>query len=102
MADVSTLAEGVAAAGAGADLIATTLSGYTPDSAAADGPDLALVRDLAAGLPGVPVVAEGRYHRPDQVRAALDAGATAVVVGTAITDPVWITRSFARGTRRGG
>ena len=94
MADVSTRAEGVAAAEAGADLVATTLAGYTPYSTAADGPDLMLVRELAADLPGVPVVAEGRYHRPEHVRAALDAGAASVVVGTAITDPAWITRSF--------
>ncbi|MEV4278554.1 N-acetylmannosamine-6-phosphate 2-epimerase [Actinoplanes xinjiangensis] len=99
MADVATLADGVAAAEAGADLIATTLSGYTPDSPQQDGPDLALVAALAAELPSARIVAEGRYHHPEQVRAALDAGATAVVVGTAITDPVWITRSFAAATR---
>ena len=34
------------------------------------------------------------------VKAALDAGAYAVVVGTAITDPRDITRTFA--TARGG
>ncbi|MBG0564785.1 N-acetylmannosamine-6-phosphate 2-epimerase [Actinoplanes aureus] len=95
MADVSTLAEGVAAAEAGADLIATTLSGYTPHSPASAGPDLALVAALTAALPSALIVAEGRYHHPEQVRAALDAGATAVVVGTAITDPAWITSTFA-------
>jgi N-acylglucosamine-6-phosphate 2-epimerase len=99
MADVSTCAEGVAAAEAGADLVATTLSGYTPDSAPADGPDLTLVRELALELPTVPIVAEGRYHHPDQVAAALQAGAATVVVGTAITDPVWITRAFVAATR---
>ena len=42
-----------------------------------------------------PVLAEGRYGSPDSVRAAFDAGAYAVVVGTAITDPAAITRRFA-------
>ncbi|GAA0740683.1 putative N-acetylmannosamine-6-phosphate 2-epimerase [Dactylosporangium roseum] len=100
MADVSTVAEGVAAASAGADLVATTLSGYTPYSPRTAEPDLALVRDLVAELPAVPIIAEGRYHRIEQVREALEAGAGAVVVGTAITDPVWITRRFADATHR--
>ncbi|MEV0902753.1 putative N-acetylmannosamine-6-phosphate 2-epimerase [Actinoplanes sp. NPDC049802] len=100
MADVATLDDGLAAAGAGADLIATTLSGYTPDSPRNPGPDLDLVAALSRALPSAVIVAEGRYHRPEQVRAALDAGATAVVVGTAITDPAWITAGFAAHTDR--
>ncbi|GAA4605938.1 N-acylglucosamine-6-phosphate 2-epimerase [Actinoplanes octamycinicus] len=100
MADVATLADAVAAVGAGADLIATTLSGYTPDSPPGPGPDLDLIAALRTALPATPIIAEGRYHQPAQVRAALDAGALAVVVGTAITDPAWITASFAARTDR--
>ncbi|GAA2722823.1 putative N-acetylmannosamine-6-phosphate 2-epimerase [Actinocorallia aurantiaca] len=95
MADVSTLAEGLAAAEAGADVIATTLSGYTPASPKSEGPNLALVRALREALPGAFLIAEGRYHSPAQAAAALEAGADSVVVGTAITDPAWITASFA-------
>lgn len=94
MADVSTAAEGAAAARGGADLVATTLSGHT-HGGSADGPDLELVADLCGALPGVPVVAEGRYHTPEAAAAAITAGATCVVVGTAITDATWITASFA-------
>jgi N-acylglucosamine-6-phosphate 2-epimerase len=46
------------------------------------------------------VFAEGRIATPDQARAAFDAGAFAVVVGTAITDPVALTRGFAAAARR--
>ena len=95
MADIATLDEGVAAHRAGADVISTTLSGYTPQSPARPGPDLDLVAALREALPDACLVAEGRYHSPDQAAAALAAGATAVVVGTAITDPAWITGSFA-------
>ncbi|GAA2097007.1 N-acetylmannosamine-6-phosphate 2-epimerase [Streptomyces albiaxialis] len=94
MADVSTVEEGVAAAGLGADMVSTTLSGYTPYSRRAPGPDLELVAELAARL-DVPVFAEGRFHTPEQARAALDAGAWGVVVGGAITAPAAIAARFA-------
>ena len=101
MADVSTLGEGIAAYTAGADLIATTLAGYTPYSAHADaGPDMELLTALRAALPDAPLVAEGRYHSPESAGAAIAAGATSVVVGTAITDPAWITRGFAAAVDR--
>ncbi|MFW6695793.1 N-acetylmannosamine-6-phosphate 2-epimerase [Streptomyces sp. MAR4 CNX-425] len=94
MADVSTPEEGRAAAGAGADLVATTLSGYTPASPPREGPDLELVARLSRTQP-VPVVAEGRYTTPAQAADALRAGAHSVVVGGAITRPADITARFA-------
>lgn len=94
MADCSTFDEGVAAAAAGADLVGTTLAGYTAYTEKRDGPDVDLVRELAAAL-RVPVIAEGRIHTPAQAAAAMRAGAHAVVVGTAITHPTTITGWFA-------
>ncbi|MBW0101077.1 putative N-acetylmannosamine-6-phosphate 2-epimerase [Pseudonocardia sp. KRD291] len=102
MADVATVQDGLRAAAAGADLLATTLSGYTAETAGLTGADLALVTALCNGAPDLPVVAEGRYHSPDVAAAAIRAGATAVVVGTAITDPTWITRSFAHAVTQAG
>ncbi len=84
-----------AAAQAGADYVATTLSGYTDNSPAGPDPDIDLVRRLSRQLT-VPVVAEGRYATPEQVGAAFAAGAHAVVVGTAITNPREITRGLRR------
>jgi N-acylglucosamine-6-phosphate 2-epimerase len=99
MADIATEADALTAVEAGADVLSTTLSGYTPDSPQQDGPDLELVARLAArGLPA-PVIAEGRIHTPEQARAALDAGAFAVVVGGAITRPQQITARFARAVK---
>jgi N-acylglucosamine-6-phosphate 2-epimerase len=97
LADVDCLDAGLAAREAGVAAVATTLAGYTGARASA-GPDLELVAALAAEL-DLPVFAEGRIASPDHVRAAFDAGAFAVVVGTAITDPVALTRGFAAAAR---
>jgi N-acylglucosamine-6-phosphate 2-epimerase len=96
MADIATLAEGLAAVQAGADYIATTLSGYTAETAGTGpDPDLALVAALAQAT-DLPVIAEGRIATPRHAAQALDAGAYAVVVGTMITNPRAITQRFVR------
>ncbi|MBX3195343.1 MAG: putative N-acetylmannosamine-6-phosphate 2-epimerase [Microbacteriaceae bacterium] len=98
MADIATLDEGLRAWDAGVELVGTTLSGYTTDTTPApDDPDIALVAALVAR--GVRVIAEGRYRSPAQVRAAFEAGAFAVVVGGAITDPLTTTERFAAAAR---
>lgn len=96
MADVSTTEEGRQAVAAGADLVATTLAGYTSHSRTGSGADLRLVEQLAGRLE-VPVVAEGRISDPATAREALRRGAWAVVVGTAITRPRLIARRFVEG-----
>ena len=104
VADVDGASAGRAAAEAGAAAVATTLSGYTgAGGSAADGtarPDVPLVAELAREL-DVPVLAEGRYGSPAEIRAAFEAGAFAVVVGTAITDPGELTRRLAAATPGG-
>jgi N-acylglucosamine-6-phosphate 2-epimerase len=95
MADISTLEEALQAEAMGFDLVATTLSGYTPYSPQLSGPDLRLVEQCAARC-RCPVIAEGRIGDPATAARALAAGAFAVTVGTAITDPVRITANFVR------
>jgi N-acylglucosamine-6-phosphate 2-epimerase len=94
MADISTLEEGIAAADIGFDVVSTTMSGYTPYSPQSPEPDFALLSALAARV-SVPVFAEGRIWTPEQAARALELGAWAVVVGSAITRPEAITRRFA-------
>jgi N-acylglucosamine-6-phosphate 2-epimerase len=94
MADVATLAQGEVAAAMGCAVVATTLSGYAPNSPRQDGPDFDLLARLVARVQ-VPVVAEGRFTTPGELAQAFAAGARAVVVGTAITNPREITRRFA-------
>jgi N-acylglucosamine-6-phosphate 2-epimerase len=98
LADISTDDEALAAQDAGADFVSTTMSGYTPYSSQLVDPDLELVRRLAFVL-SIPLIAEGRIATPEQARAALDAGAWAVVVGGAITRPQQITERFLKAIR---
>lgn len=94
MADCDSLESALAAAEAGADFIGTTLAGYTGARPKTEGPDLELLEAIASRDLGRPLIAEGRVHTPAQAKAALDAGAHAVVVGTAITHPISITGWF--------
>lgn len=98
MADCSTLVEGIRAAQLGADFVATTLAGYTPQSRPLVGVDVELVRELSLTT-AVPVVAEGRISEPAEVAECLAAGAYAVVVGRAITRPQDITARFVAAMR---
>lgn len=92
MADISTVAEGQAAWSAGADVVGTTMAGYTPTSRNSGAPDFVLMAGLKAA--GVPFVAEGRIRTPQDAALCLELGARFVVVGGAITRPDAITRLF--------
>jgi putative N-acetylmannosamine-6-phosphate epimerase len=94
LADIATVQEALAAADAGADFVLSTMRGYTEDTADAASFDLPFIEELVRRCPA-PVIAEGKIESPDQARAALDVGAYAVVVGSAITRPVTIARRFA-------
>jgi N-acylglucosamine-6-phosphate 2-epimerase len=96
LADVSTLDEGLRAVDLGADIVATSLAGYTAYSRQLEGPDFQLIADLAARV-SVPVIAEGRMRGPEDVRRALEVGAFAVVAGSMITRPGVITAHFVAG-----
>ena len=93
MADCSSADDGRAALEAGADLVATTLCGYTEATAGVSLPALGVLRELIAT--GGPAVAEGGIASPADVAAAMAAGAHAVVVGTAITNVDVLVRRFA-------
>lgn len=100
VADVDSVEAGRAADLAGASFVATTLSGYTGGRTerVPTGPDLELVRALADAC-ACPVIAEGRYRTADEVAAAFAAGAYAVCVGAAITDPIELTRRLAAAAK---
>jgi N-acylglucosamine-6-phosphate 2-epimerase len=91
MADCALPEDGARAADLGCPVLASTLSGYA-GGPALDGPDLDLVTALA-GL-GPFVIAEGRYQAPDDAARGMQAGADAIVAGSAITRPEHVTSWF--------
>lgn len=94
MADVSTFEEGIKCKDLGADILSTTLSGYTLESGdRGDEPDFELLERLVKES-GLPVVLEGRIWEPEQVTKAFELGAHCVVIGSAITRPQLITKRF--------
>ncbi len=95
-ADIATFEEGVQAFEFGADVISTTMFGYTAETATLAGkePGFELLEKLVNSI-GCPVILEGRVWSPHEITRAFELGAYAVVVGSAITRPHHITRRFA-------
>jgi N-acylglucosamine-6-phosphate 2-epimerase len=86
MGDLAAAEDAANAIEAGVDAIGTTLVPASDQDVRPGGPNLVALEQLCRDNPGVPVVAEGRFASPEDVRAAFRAGATTVVVGKAVTD----------------
>lgn len=101
LADVSTVEEGVYAANLGVDYVATTLSGYTPDTIDKSSklinelrePDYEIIKELKGKI-NVPIIAEGRFWDEEKAIKALKCGAHAVTIGAGITRPQIITKKI--------
>jgi glucokinase-like ROK family protein len=94
LADIATVEEAEDAVRAGADAVLSTMRGYTDNTAFVTRFDPRFIEALVAAVP-VPVLAEGRVDTPELARAAIRAGAIAVVVGTVISRPHSVVRAFA-------
>ena len=98
LADIASLEDGIAAQEVGADAVATTLYGYTAETAGIRSFSWPLLQALIRQLQ-IPVIAEGHINEPGDVRRALDMGAYSALVGSAITRPQTITARFVAATR---
>jgi N-acylglucosamine-6-phosphate 2-epimerase len=94
-ADIATIDDAIAAQSAGADAVASTLYGYTPETARNRKVSWTLIEALIERMT-IPVVVEGHIIQPEEVRRAVEMGAHSVVVGSAITRPESITARFVR------
>ncbi|MDC0497919.1 N-acetylmannosamine-6-phosphate 2-epimerase [Alphaproteobacteria bacterium] len=93
MADCSTIKDAINAIENGANILSTTLSGYTSEKLPPKNPDFELLNQLIKKFK-VPVIAEGRFNTPFFYKKAINLGAHAVVVGTALNRIELITKSF--------
>jgi len=84
MADVDTYEAAQLAVNAGADIVGTTLFGYTAQTKNFSPPGWELLTQIIENL-NTFVICEGGISSPQMARKALDLGANAVVVGGAIT-----------------
>ena len=100
MADCSTVEEALHADQLGFDFIGTTLVGYTKQSRdlKIEENDFEVLRKILDQVKH-PVIAEGNVNTPEKAKRVLELGAYSVVVGSAITRPQLITKSFAEAVR---
>jgi N-acylglucosamine-6-phosphate 2-epimerase len=98
LADVATLEDALAAERAGADAVATTLYGYTAETAGNRAVSWPLLQSILAHST-IPVIVEGHIIDPAEAEKAIRFGAHAVVVGSAITRPETITARFVKAAK---
>ena len=98
MADCSEATDATEAIAAGAEVVGTTLAGYTGRTHGRSLPALELASFIAARHPFA--ICEGGIADPRQAAAAFAAGASAVVVGTAITNVDALVRRFVAAVPR--
>lgn len=96
MADCSTVEEALHADKLGFDFIGTTLVGYTDQSRGMkiEENDFEIIREIVANVEHL-VIAEGNINTPQKAKRVIELGAFSVVVGSIITRPQLITKSFA-------
>ncbi|MEA5419810.1 N-acetylmannosamine-6-phosphate 2-epimerase [Spirulina sp. CCNP1310] len=99
MADIDSLSSAAQAVALGADLVGTTLYGYTELTHNQAPPAWELLGEIAAQLDTF-TICEGGVATPEMVCRALNNGADAVVVGTAITGIDLRTQAFLAGLQR--
>lgn len=96
MADCSTIEEAVYADQLGFDFIGTTMVGYTAQSKGLkiEANDFEIIRTIVEKVTH-PVIAEGNINSPEKAKRVIELGCYAVVVGSSITRPQLITKSYA-------
>lgn len=94
-ADISNMEEARHAVDCGADIIAPTLYGYTPETAHIEGADYRMFASMCREFKDEAyVMMEGHLYTPEDAMKCMYLGAHAVVVGSAITRPHLTAKRF--------
>ena len=101
MADCSTVEEALFADEIGFDFIGTTMVGYTKQSEGdkIEENDFEILREIVSKV-NHKVIAEGNINTPEKARHVIELGAYSVVVGSIITRPQLITKSFVEEMKK--
>jgi len=99
MADCSTYEDAKIAAELGFDCLGSTLAGYTEETKGRKLPDIELIRRMVTDFE-LPVIAEGGISTPEELKEVFQQGVHAAVVGSAITRPMEITKSFINAVKK--
>lgn len=100
MADCSTIQEALHADELGFDFIGTTMVGYTPQSRGSkiEANDFEIIRTILSQAKH-PVIAEGNINTPEKAKRVIQLGCYSVVVGSIITRPQLITKTFTEALK---
>lgn len=94
MADIADFAQAQNAFNLGADIVSTTLSGYTKETQnKPNTPDFELVKEIKEKL-DIFTILEGKIWEQKEAQTAFEIGADSVAIGSAITRPQLITKRF--------
>ena len=101
MADCSTVEEALHSDELGFDFIGTTMVGYTKQSEGdkIEENDFEILREIVSKVKNK-VIAEGNINTPEKARRVLELGAYSAVVGSIITRPQLITKSFVEAIEK--
>ena len=94
MADIATVEDAKNAERLGFDYISTTLRGYTAETKNAVLPDVDFVAEVLKVTKNTKVVAEGGIYETGELAKISALNPYAVVIGSAITRPMLITKRF--------
>lgn len=107
MADIDTIEDAKIAAKEGADIIATTLNGYTVNSVekhtagSSDGvPNFEFLKALKRANLGCFILYEGRIWTREDMVKCFQLGADCVCIGKSITNPYKITERFVKAANQ--
>lgn len=93
MADCDNLDSALYSKKCGADIISTTLTGYTDETRHIKQFDIKTVSSFVKNV-DIPIIAEGRIYNVNDLIKAFEAGVHSAVIGSIITRPEFITSQF--------
>lgn len=98
MADCDNLDSALYSKESGADILSTTLTGYTDETKNISHFDIETVSSFVNNI-NLPIIAEGRIYTSNDLIKAFEVGVHSAVIGSIITRPDFITSQFTKSLK---